>query len=75
MENNVKEWVQTTHPDTGQRTVFAPRTNNMEDTMVQIVAAIDFCLEEFEEKHGDTKTPEIVLINEAGKITVRAENY
>ena len=36
---------------------------------------IDFCLEEFEEKHGDTKTPEIVLTNEAGKITVRADNY
>ena len=75
MEHNVKEWIQTTHPDTGQRTAFAPRTNNMDDTIGQIISAIDFCIAEFEEKHGDTKTPEIVLINEAGKITVRAENY
>jgi len=75
MEHNVKEWVQTTHPDTGQRTVFAPIPNSNEDTMVQIVDAIDFCIEEFEEKHGDTKIPKIVLLQEAGKLTVRAENY
>ena len=44
--------------------------------MQQLKKAIDFCVAEFREKHGDSKEPEIVIdASKRGQFHVQAKNY
>ena len=61
--------------DTGQRTRIK-EANSESEVMQQLKEAIDFCVGEFREKHGDSKKPNIVIdTSERGRIHVQADNY
>lgn len=75
MKNKKRNFKFYTNPKTGQRTGVTNADSEIE-VMQQLKKAIDFCVAEFREKHGDSKEPEIVIdASKRGQFHVQAKNY